>query len=63
MCLHDSDCGGDNRCCFNGCQNDCVPASMKNIEMIDELRNYFLHMGVLITLPLGSLATNELATK
>jgi len=36
---------------------------MKNIEMIDELKNYFLHMGLLITLPLGSLATNELATK
>ncbi|XP_078366590.1 uncharacterized protein LOC144650724 isoform X3 [Oculina patagonica] len=26
MCLHDSDCAGDDRCCFNGCQNDCVSA-------------------------------------
>ncbi|KAJ7381019.1 hypothetical protein OS493_004614 [Desmophyllum pertusum] len=26
MCSHDSECAGeDDRCCFNGCQNDCVP--------------------------------------
>jgi len=36
MCGHDSDCGGDDRCCFNGCQNDCVPAGIK-IEIIYEL--------------------------
>lgn len=24
MCHQDSDCTGDERCCFNGCQNDCV---------------------------------------
>ena len=40
MCRHDSDCGGDDRCCFNGCQNDCVPAGIK-IEIIDELGNNF----------------------
>ena len=28
MCLLDSDCGGDERCCFNGCQNDCVSPGM-----------------------------------
>ena len=31
MCLHDSDCDGDNRCCFNGCQNDCVSPGMKKL--------------------------------
>ena len=28
MCLLDSDCGGGERCCFNGCQNDCVSPGM-----------------------------------
>ena len=28
MCLLDSDCGGNERCCFNGCQNDCVSPGM-----------------------------------
>ena len=30
MCLQDSDCSGDKRCCFNGCQNDCVSPGRKN---------------------------------
>ena len=28
MCHQDSDCTGDERCCFNGCQNDCVSPGM-----------------------------------
>ena len=30
MCRQDSDCTGDDRCCFNGCQNDCVAPGIWN---------------------------------
>ena len=37
MCQHDSDCDGDHRCCFNGCQNFCTSPGM-NFTKIEEQR-------------------------
>ena len=42
MCLQDSDCSGDDRCCFNGCQNDCVPPGKWNIMNFFKRREYII---------------------